>query len=106
MQQNIRHNKKFVKAVLILLFMLPFYCFAQTADSFIQSGNQKANKKDYKGAIADFTRAIEINPNLSKAYFYRANAYGNIKDDESAIKDYTKTFELATANTNALFYRA
>ena len=92
--------------ILILFFILPFYCAAQSADSYIQSGNNKANKKDYRGAIADFTRAIGIDGAKSKAYFYRGNAYTNIQENTEAIKDYTKTIELDPKNTNAYFYRA
>ncbi len=46
--------------------------------------------KDYQNAICSYDRAIEINPNLAKAYCKRGNAYGNLKDYQNAIRSYDK----------------
>ena len=35
--------------------------YAQSADDWIQSGDEKYNNGDYQGAIRDYTKAIEIN---------------------------------------------
>jgi hypothetical protein len=61
-----------MKRLLIAFILLPCFALAQTADSFLQSGNEKAGKKDYEGAIVDFTKAIDINAKDPNAYFYRA----------------------------------
>ena len=37
---------------------------------------------DYKGAIADYTKALELDPKSGKAYFTRAVARKEIKDYE------------------------
>src|ERR1700712_3490008 len=92
--------------LLIIFFLLPLYCVAQTADTYVQAGNQKAGQKDYKGAIADFTKAIQLDGGRkATAYFYRANAYSNINDNAAAIQDYNKAIELEPANATAYFYR-
>jgi tetratricopeptide (TPR) repeat protein len=83
-----------MKRLLIILFLLPVYCMAQTATDYITSGNTKANMKDYKEAIGDFNRSIQMSPGVARAYLYRANAKGNIGDYTGAVADFTKALEL------------
>jgi len=49
-------------------------------------------------AINDFNQTIELKPNLTSAYFYRAVSYEVIRDYDAAIADYEKlaTFNLET----------
>ncbi|MCH8073406.1 MAG: tetratricopeptide repeat protein [Proteobacteria bacterium] len=47
----------------------------QSADSYRAIGFVKSDHKDYSGAEAAFTKAIELNPNDVKAYSYLAAAY-------------------------------
>src|ERR1700761_6866241 len=96
-----------MKILSVLFLLLPFWCFAQTqtAEQLIQSGNTKANQKDYQGAIDDFTKAIELNPKSADAYFYRANANSNLQKNEEAVADFTKTIELNPKKADAYYYR-
>ena len=50
--------------------------------------------EDYNGAISDYTKAIEINPNYAKAYYNRGLTKRNLKDFNGAISDYTKAIEI------------
>ena len=45
-------------------------------------------------AIADFTKAIEINPRFAYAYYNRGNAYGEKGQHDKAISDYNKAIEI------------
>ncbi|MFT7587359.1 MAG: tetratricopeptide (TPR) repeat protein, partial [Cellvibrionaceae bacterium] len=60
--------------------------------------------KDYERAIADYDRAIELNPEDATAYNNRGNSYSNQGDEERAIADYDRAIELnpeeATAYNN------
>ncbi len=47
------------------------------ASDWYYQGIIKANKKDYRGAIDDFTKAIEINPRYASAYYQRGLIYAN-----------------------------
>ena len=46
------------------------------ASNWFYQGIIKANQKDYQGAIDDFTKAIEINPQFASAYYQRGLIYG------------------------------
>jgi len=61
---------------------------------FFNRGNAKRENRDLDGAIADYTRAIEINPKLLGAYGNRGYAK-NVKGDlDGAIADYTRVIEI------------
>ncbi|MHC5721241.1 MAG: tetratricopeptide repeat protein, partial [Nostoc sp.] len=45
-------------------------------------------------AIADFNRAIEINPNFATAYCHRGNARYFLGDYEGAIADHNQALQL------------
>ncbi len=47
------------------------------ASDWYYQGIIKANKKDYNGAIEDFTKAIAINPQYASAYYQRGLIYAN-----------------------------
>ena len=57
-------------------------------------GWSKHNLKDDNGAIADYTKAIELNPDYALAYFNRGYSKGELKDHDGAKSDYTKAIEL------------
>ena len=40
---------------------------------YFNSAYEKAKRGDHCGAISDYTKAIEINPNFANAYFNRGN---------------------------------
>ncbi len=50
--------------------------------------------KDYKGAIEDYTKAIDINPDHSNAYNNRGLSKYNLKDYRGSIEDYTKAIDI------------
>ena len=53
-----------MKKLIILLVALVSLttAYSQTAREYFYMGLSKANLGDYRGAIADYTKAIEINP--------------------------------------------
>jgi tetratricopeptide (TPR) repeat protein len=47
---------------------------SQNAESFYREGVVKLDKKDYRGAVSDFTKAIQLKPNYADAYYDRGRA--------------------------------
>ena len=73
--------------------------------AYYNIGNSKYNLKDYNGAISDYNKAIELNPNYTKAYYNRGNSKSNLKDHYGAISDYNKAIELNPNYTIAYYNR-
>ena len=61
---------------------------------YFQRGIAHGELGNYDAAIADYTKAIEISPNLSQAYNNRGNAYDDLKNYDAAISDFTKAIEI------------
>jgi tetratricopeptide (TPR) repeat protein len=65
-----------------------------TAKEYFYSAYEKSTKGDYYGAIADYSKAIELDNYYYFAYCWRGNSKFNLKDYKGAIEDYTKAIEL------------
>jgi len=79
---------------------------ANNAEAFYKSGLTKYNNKDYKGAIADYTKVIRINPKYTSIYTFRADAKFDSGDYKGAISDYTKAIRINPKETKAYKMRA
>ena len=63
-------------------------------DTYYNRGLAKAELQNYKGALADFTEAIRINPNLAYVYYNRAVIKYYSGDKNGACKDARKAEDL------------
>jgi tetratricopeptide (TPR) repeat protein len=64
------------------------------SDVYYNRGLAWGKKGDHDKAIADYTRAIEIDPKYAKAYNNRGFSWYNKGDYDKAIADYTKAIEI------------
>ena len=67
---------------------------AQNAFLFYDRGNLYVQRKDYEHAIADYTKAIEINKNIAEAYYNRGLAYIHSDNRKKGLQDLSKAGEL------------
>ncbi len=80
---------------------------SDTSDGdLVNRGIEKAKNGDLDGAIADFNRAIELNPKDDAPYYNRAQARRLKKDTAGAIADYTRAIEIGSTNPAAYNNRA
>jgi tetratricopeptide (TPR) repeat protein len=64
---------------------------------YANRGYSKSKLNDFTGAIADYTKAIELGPNSEYIYYHycdRAEAKNKLKNYVGAIADYSKAIEL------------
>ena len=74
--------------------------------AYINRGSAYAKKGDFEAAIADHTKAIELDPNLHIAYSNRGVAYAEKGDLDNAIADYSKAIALDPNDAKAYRNRA
>jgi tetratricopeptide (TPR) repeat protein len=66
----------------------------QEAVSYFMLGVQKAIKQDYRGALSDLNRAIQLDPNFSYAYNGRGAIKGEINNVQGALSDLNRAIQL------------
>ena len=67
---------------------------------------ERMKAKDYKGAVAEYTKALDADPKLVQAWIGRAEAKRYLSDPEGALVDLTKAIELVPGNAAAYARRA
>ena len=71
-----------------------------------EQGVEKARQKDYAGAIADLTEAIQLSPYFADAYYQRGLAYFDTGNLHDAVSDYTRALEFNPESVGARYARA
>ena len=79
-----------MKKLLIFLFFISLRSFSQTAEEYFNRGIAKSDLEDYDGAISDYNKVIELNPDYTFVYYDRGQAKANLDDNIGAIADFTK----------------
>jgi len=85
---------------LVITLIYSSHCFGQTAEDYFLKGVDKGKKEDYRGAVADYTKAIEINPKYAMAYNNRAFIEIFRGNYANAIEDFSMAIELDPTNYN------
>ena len=89
--------------VITITFVLSLFSCASTqqkpsesedANLYYNRGHAYGEKGQYDREIADYTRAIEIDPMFAKAYNNRGVAYGKKTQYDQAIADFNKAIEI------------
>jgi len=70
-----------------------------------QSGELFFNEKNYDKAIVAFNEAIELDPEDSFSFRYRAGCFTRLKQFENALSDFNKAIILNPKDKKAYYYR-
>ena len=62
--------------------------------AYSNRGLARYESGDYEGAIADFNKAIELNPEFALTYNKRGIVKCELEDYEGAISDFNQAIEL------------
>ncbi|BAY31608.1 protein kinase [Nostoc carneum NIES-2107] len=65
-------------------------------------GLDKAQRQDYQGAITDFNRALQVDPNYFEAWCNRGHAYLQIGQYDAALADYDRALTINPSFAEAL----
>lgn len=61
---------------------------------------------NFRKAIENFNKSLELNKDFSVTYFYRGASYHSIEEYDEAMMDYTKAISLDPKMTDAYYNRA
>ena len=75
-----------LKSLVFLLSCFVTVLGQDKAVEYYNNGNAKLHLKDYQGAIKDYTKAIELNPDAEGAYYNRGLAKEKLEDHRGALK--------------------
>ncbi|MBM3404430.1 MAG: tetratricopeptide repeat protein [Bacteroidetes bacterium] len=94
--------------LLFILLLVMASCQEEKAGDFINAGLEKMNAKDFQGALADFTKATEVEPSSAPAFYNKANMEGQLGKLDEALADFNQCIKLdstfAEAYTNRAYF--
>lgn len=108
-------GKKYVWFFLMFSFVTGVILFWQAREQTAKArefehhfsrGKALLDEKSYDAAIAEYTEAININPQSSDSFANRGEAFRKKQDLERAVQDYTEAVRLNRQNYFALVNRA
>lgn len=76
----------------------------QTAQDFYLRGIQQTVARRYKVALADFNRAIELQPDLAEAYLRRAQVRYILEDDAGVLADCQRLLQFSQQLPQTYYY--
>jgi tetratricopeptide (TPR) repeat protein len=87
----------FILALVVLSAIIGFrYSLPAVARSYNQRGVEALRDKKVGAALANFQRAVSLNPDYPEAQYNLANVQETVFDYDKAIASYQKTIELST----------
>jgi lipoprotein NlpI len=75
--------------------VFPTYGIAETAADYNNRGIAKVRKGDFDGAIADYSRALELDPKFGIAYADRGISHFSSRHWSEALTDFNHFFDLS-----------
>jgi hypothetical protein len=75
-------------------------------DAFFKRALRRHEQHDWQAAIADYTKALKLDPQSANAFYNRGLARHENNDEDGAIDDFTKAIEIEPAADNAYQARA
>jgi len=97
-----------IKVIAILtlsLLLTPVFSNGQNAKKFFKAGEEFVANDAYSDAIVQFSKAVELDPDFTKAYLARAKAFELTGNDAQAAEDYKRAIVFLPKDSD-LHYQA
>jgi tetratricopeptide (TPR) repeat protein len=102
----VRHHRFMKSYFTLLVTIISFSVAGQSAQEQYQIGIEKHKQLDFKGAIKDYDKAINLDKSYALAYFNRGTCYMALKETKAAMRDFNETIELDPKFAKAYYGRA
>ncbi len=89
----------------VFFALLSISASAQTAKKFYAGGIKFQEQGNFKEAISNYVKALEMDPNYEKAYVARAECYEKLNEKIKAAEDYKRATAFSPKDEK-LFYNA
>jgi len=90
--------------IFLLVLCVPVTIFSQNAKKYYKTGIEFVTANNYKDAIEQFTKAIDLQPDFANAYIARANAFEKLSMLKEAADDYERAATFLT-NSTEIYYQ-
>jgi tetratricopeptide (TPR) repeat protein len=81
--------------ILVLLSRCEFSGKGFTSEEYTERGVIRTEKGDFKGSIAEFDKAIQLDSTNSSAFYFRGSAKMELRDLEGALVDFNKSINIS-----------
>ncbi len=93
------------KSYYILISILFFIGCKQSSDSYFDQARKKHDQNDLKGAIEDYSSAIELDSTIATYFYNRGVAHLELNETVPAIQNFSKSIELDSLSYSAFYNR-
>ena len=83
---------------LLIIFANTIFAQSQAAKDYVSNASLKFVEQNFKGAIEDCTKAIQLEPNYAFAFILRGTLKFNLEDFDGSKFDFNKAIELEPNN--------
>lgn len=104
-KQN-QYTSRMKRILTFLALIISAIIFGQTSKEYFDKGISKEIKRDYKGAIKEFEKAITEDANYATAYFKKGICQMALKDYNSAVEDFDNAIRIDSKNAEVYLKRA
>lgn len=88
-------------SLILLILLIPVISCSNSPQDYINKGYEKILDEDYKGALEQFNKAIELDPRNVEAYNNRGIVFGILGDHYRAIQDFNMAIDLKPTDSEA-----
>ena len=82
-----------------------YYSTPRTAQEFYNRGSLRTQQKEYRQAIEDYTKAIELDPKFVDAYLKRCEMRYKMNDNQGVLDDCFQIFKINPNIAKAHYYQ-
>src|SRR5579872_1466707 len=83
-----------MRVFLVLLLLISALCFAQTAETYRRDATQFAQQKSWDQAIANYRKALELQPDDALTHYDLALAFKYKGDTAQALQEFQSAVSL------------